>query len=316
MSLEQIKQTEITDAVLIEQLEPTAAEALNVHLSAKDKQQWLPYQLVPFEKLSEVPKLPDATLSALYVNGLTEDNLPHYTATIKRLFGNYDAWREWNGRWTWEESLHTRGIERFIDHTGVFDPAWLEGARKQQLTLGEVPEPNNIPEMATYVTIQEELTRVAHMRLGKRLAGIGKGALLFSNIAGDEGRHHRFYREISTVIREQFPDQFALGALAIIRNFAMPGTGISGYKEHADLIEKAGIFTRADVARAISDIATKFWAMDTLGDDLKSEVAKATHPKIMRTLGAYTRIAKMEIGGQEDVLPPVTWKNGVPIILY
>jgi hypothetical protein len=44
--------------------------------------------------------LPDPVRSALFVNLLTEDNLPYYFQTIDRMFGDDGVWREWSHRFS------------------------------------------------------------------------------------------------------------------------------------------------------------------------------------------------------------------------
>jgi acyl-[acyl-carrier-protein] desaturase len=314
MSIEAPRLQVITDKVLLAELAPIAAMALEAHITQKDKQQWLPVDLIPFKVVDEVPDLPDATLSGLFVNGLTEDNLPHYSPTLKRVSGLEEPWIEWTNRWVWEESLHTRGIDRYIDHIGVFDPHWLESARKQQLTRGEVPEPDYLAELVIYVTIQEELTRVAHSHLAKELVD-STGKRLFGNIAGDEARHHRFYAAISSGIRQQFPDEFAIAALPIIRNFRMPGTGIPNFDKHSNVMEQAGIFTKTDVLATIGKIAHELWAIDTLGDDVTSDEGKKASAAIIRRLNAADHaikiIANAEPVSQQQIL---SWENGRPVM--
>lgn len=49
--------------------------------------------------------------SALYLNLLTEDNLPYYTLALHRCFGGVDGpWGEWSRRWTAEEDRHSTAI--------------------------------------------------------------------------------------------------------------------------------------------------------------------------------------------------------------
>ena len=292
-------------------IEPIATIALHSHIANKDTKEWYPSFIVPFEKTAETVELDSTTMSALYVHGLTEDNLAHYTATLKRLFGREGAWGEWNNRWTWEESIHGRAIERYMDHLNIYDSTWLEQARKAQLTSGNVPEPSTLTEISIYASVQEELTRLAHSRLGQRLNGVGKS--LFGLIAGDENRHHKFYVTVSSAIREQFPDDFTNAFYNIIKRFDMPGLGIPGYKEHAEEIEKAGIFTSQDVARTIGKIATQSWDLEILGDDVESDDNKRIVEKIHRRLEVYKRISSMAIDNTETFTAKIQWVNGRPI---
>lgn len=297
--------------IIIDLLEPVAEYAFNTHVNNKDTKEWLPGQLVPFEKADYQEVLDSATKSAIYVNGLTEDNLAHYTSTLKRLFGREGVWAEWNNRWTWEESLHGRVIERYIDHIGIFDNSWLESARKVQLTSGNVPEPNTITEISIYASIQEELTRLAHSRLSQRLNGIGRK--IFALIAGDELRHHHFYNTIAKSIREQFPDEFTKSLYNITKRFDMPGLSIPGFKEHSENIENAGIFTTQDVARTIGKISLDSWDIDTLGDDVIQEDSKELVAKIHKRLATYKRLADIALDKTREAKSQIEWLNGRPV---
>jgi len=297
------------DNIMLKELEDTAEKALKSHVTLKDAKEWHPCEVVPFEKATYAIDIDDATKSAIFINGLTEDNLAHYTSTLKRLFGREGVWGEWNNRWTWEESLHGRAIERYIEHTDLFDAEWLEEARKSQLTSGNVPEPDTISEIAIYTTIQEELTRLAHSRLSQRLSGIGKK--LFALIAGDELRHHHFYNSVASAIRERYPDEFTSGLSKIIKRFEMPGLGIPLFKEHSEDIEHAGIFTTQDIANTIGRIASKYWEIDNLTDEVKEDQSKFNSEKIQRRIATYRRLASLTIDKKQDYKARISWLNGV-----
>lgn len=301
------------DYIILSELEPVAEKAFQNHIVNKDTKKWYPSELIPFEKSEDAPKLDSPTKSALFINGLTEDNLAHYTSTLKRLFGRDGAWGEWNNRWTWEESLHGRGIERYIDHIDVFDSGWIEEARKAQLTSGIVPEPDNIAEIAVYASVQEELTRLAHSRLSQRLHGVGRK--LFALIAGDELRHHHFYITVATSIRELYPDDFTHALSKVIRRFDMPGLGIPGFKEHSENIARAGIFTSQDVARTICRIASESWGIEKLDDDVKED-NKETAVKVQKRLATYKRIADLVLEKTSAPNKNVNWVMGRPVFEY
>src|SRR6266481_9256234 len=100
---------------LLETLTETVGTLLERHL--KMTKEWFPHELVPWSRgrdfdpgepwdAAEFP-LAEAVRSALYVNLLTEDNLPYYFHAISRLFGEDGAWGAWNRRWTAEEHRHS-----------------------------------------------------------------------------------------------------------------------------------------------------------------------------------------------------------------
>lgn len=299
------------DDIIRKATESVAKSALDKHIANKDAKEWYPSDIIPFEEVKEPVDIDSATISALYIHGLTEDNLAHYTATLKRLFGREGAWGEWNNRWTWEESLHGRAIERYMDHLNIFDKSWLEKARKAQLTSGNVPEPSTISEISIYTSIQEELTRIAHSRLSQRLSGVGR--TLFALIAGDENRHHKFYVSVATSIRQEFPDDFMTALHNITKRFDMPGLGIPGYKEHAEDIERAGIFTSQDVARTIGKIASQHWAPERLIDEVGYDENKQTAEKLLRRLEVYKRIGDVALNDGLQKQPKIIWLEGRPV---
>ena len=97
----------------IAELEPTVARLLERHLSTS--KEWFPHEVVPWRRGRDFSPgatwdesdgdvhLPDEVRSSLFVNLLTEDNLPYYFRTIEFMFGRDGAWGEWNRRWTAEE---------------------------------------------------------------------------------------------------------------------------------------------------------------------------------------------------------------------
>src|SRR5688572_9612652 len=99
------------DLALLTALAPTAEQLFERHLSTA--KEWFPHELVPWSRgRNFVPgeawdagsePLPDAVASALFVNLLTEDNLPYYFNTIDRMIGAESVWGAWARRWTAEE---------------------------------------------------------------------------------------------------------------------------------------------------------------------------------------------------------------------
>src|ERR1700747_2915432 len=99
------------DRGLLTELAPVAAHLFDRHLPPS--KEWFPHVLVPGSGGGEFDPaetwdaqafpLPPAVRSALFVNLLTEDNLPYYFEVITRLFGHDSVWGAWNRRWTAEE---------------------------------------------------------------------------------------------------------------------------------------------------------------------------------------------------------------------
>ena len=108
--------------------------------------EWFPHELVewrppPAAGSAEVAEpLPDGVASALFVNVLTEDNLPYYFASIDNLFGRDGAWGYWTRRWTAEEGRHSIVLRDYLIMSGHLDPVTLERARMAQVTGGVSPQ--------------------------------------------------------------------------------------------------------------------------------------------------------------------------------
>ena len=132
---------------LLHELEPEAERLLERHLaSAKE---WFPHDLVPWSRGHDFAPdeawdptavdLSDEVRSALFVNLLTEDNLPYYFRTIERTFGADGPWGTWVRRWTAEEGRHSIVIRDYLTVTRAIDPVALERARMAQGAAGRCP---------------------------------------------------------------------------------------------------------------------------------------------------------------------------------
>ena len=111
--------------------------------------------------------LDPAVRSSLFVNLLTEDNLPYYTNQISNGFGTDGAWGTWVRRWTAEEGRHSIVLRDYLTVTRTIDPIALERARMAQVECGQVPDPGTIEDSMVYVALQELATRIAHHNTGK-----------------------------------------------------------------------------------------------------------------------------------------------------
>src|SRR3954468_20007673 len=154
---------------LVQELTPVAEELYERHDDTA--KEWFPHELVPWSRgrdavpgeawdPEEVP-MPDGVRSALFVNLLTEDNLPYYFRTIEALFGADSAWGTWVRRWTAEEGRHSIALGDYLTVTRMLDPGALERARMHQVEGGEVPVVDLVTDGIVYVTLQELATRIA-----------------------------------------------------------------------------------------------------------------------------------------------------------
>ena len=240
----------MNDADLLHELTPKAEELLERHL--KTTKEWFPHTLVPWERGASLdvdadwdPRafpLPDAVRSALFVNLLTEDNLPYYSAHIAGVLGRkQEAWKDWNHRWTAEEDRHAMVIRDYLTVSQAIDPFELERARMHQMSTAVVPEPPTVAETFAYVALQELATRISHRNTGKILEDPA-GYNVMARVATDENHHFLFYRDVMTALIEIDPSTGVIALDRQVRDFQMPGTGIPNFKHHAYAIAKAGIY--------------------------------------------------------------------------
>jgi acyl-[acyl-carrier-protein] desaturase len=259
-------------AALLEELEPSASRLLERHLA--HSREWFPHQLVPYGRGRDFAPgyewSPDeATLSAevrssLFVNLLTEDNLPYYFRTIEAMFGRDSAWGEWNRRWTAEEGRHSIVIRDYLTVTRAVDPVALERARMAQVGRGEVPEPGSAHDGLAYVTLQELATRIAHHNTGK-LVDDPVGYEIMKRVAADENRHHLFYRDLTSAALDVDPSGMVVAIEQQVRDFEMPGTGIVDFATHARAIARAGIYDfHVHHAQILVPVVLRHWGIEAL----------------------------------------------------
>jgi acyl-[acyl-carrier-protein] desaturase len=237
------------DAGLLTELTPVAEGLLERHLSTA--KEWFPHELVPWSRARDFTPgeewdpqeaaLPEATRSALFVNLLTEDNLPYYFRTIERMFGADEVWGTWARRWTAEEMRHSIVIRDYLTVTRSIDPVALERGRMNQVSGGEVPEPSTAADGFVYVALQELATRISHRNTGKLLDD-KPGYDVMARVASDENLHYLFYRDLVSAAMELDPSSVMIAIERQVREFEMPGTGIPDFATHAMAIAKAGIY--------------------------------------------------------------------------
>ncbi len=284
--------------VLLAELEPTAARLLDRHLSTS--KEWFPHDLVPwsqgrdfepgYEWSPDEVTLSDEVRSALFVNLLTEDNLPYYFRTIEAMFGRDTAWGVWARRWTAEEGRHSIVIRDYLTVTRAIDPVALERARMAQVECGEVPEPATPHDGFAYVALQELATRIAHHNTGKLLDDKA-GYEVMKKVASDENRHHLFYRDLVSAALELDPSGMVMAIERQVRTFEMPGTGILDYEAHAKAIAKAGIYDfAAHHDQILVPVVLRHWGIETIdGLSPEAEVARAALVKRIERIGKAGR---------------------------
>ena len=245
--------------------------------------------------------LPDPVRSALFVNLLTEDNLPYYFQTIDATFGNAGVWREWSHRWTAEEARHSIALRDFMTVTRTLNPRDLEDGRMAQMSGGQVPQPTNPVDAFVYVALQELATRIAHRNTGKALTdALGDhpvaqaGYDVLSRVAADENFHFLFYRDLTSAALEIAPSIVLPAIERQVREFEMPGTGIPGFKQHAEAIARGGLYNlQQHHDQILQPVVVKWWKLESLqGLTSEAEVARdAVLDRVQRIGKAARRLA-------------------------
>lgn len=276
--------TPVDDAAMLTELEPVVAGLVERHLGRA--KEWFPHELVPWSRgrdfapgeawEPEVSPIADpAVRSSLFVNLLTEDNLPWYSMEISTLFGGDGVWGEWSRRWTAEEGRHSIVIRDYLTVTRAIDPVALERGRMRQVTGAEVPHPASVADGFVYVALQELATRIAHHNTGKRIDDPA-GREVMTRVAADENLHYLFYRDLVTAALAAEPSETIRAIERQVREFEMPGTGIPDFNAHAMAIAKAGIYDFATHhEKILVPVVLRHWKVESVeGLDDEAEAAR------------------------------------------
>ncbi len=285
-------------SILLRELAPVAERLYDRHdVAAKE---WFPHEMVPWGRgrdfadgevwdPNEVP-MPDGVRSALFVNLLTEDNLPYYFRTIEQMFGADSIWGVWVRRWTAEEGRHSIVIRDYLTVTRSVDPIALERARMHQVSTGITPDPGSPADGLAYVALQELATRIAHRNTGKLLDD-RLGYEVMARVASDENLHFLFYRDLVTAALEVDPSTTVIALERQVRDFEMPGTGIVDFADHASAIAKAGIYDlQLHHEQILVPVVLRHWGVEQLeGLTPKAEEARAKLVHFIERLGRVGR---------------------------
>src|SRR5947209_13229071 len=186
----------MTATPVLQELAPVASSLVERHFA--NAKEWFPHELVPWSRgrdfepgetwTPDQAPMDEGVRSALFVNLLTEDNLPHYFRTIDGVFSEDDPWGAWTRRWTAEEGRHSIVIRDYLTVTRAVDPVALERGRMAQVQKAEVPRPASVADALVYVSLQELATRISHGNTG-RLIEDDMGRKVMARVAGDEYPH-------------------------------------------------------------------------------------------------------------------------------
>lgn len=271
-------------AALREALNGCVERLLERHLSVS--KEWFPHELVPWEQgrrfkpgepfEPEGEPLAPGVTSALYINLLTEDNLPHYFHAIAEVFGAESAWGEWTRRWTAEEQRHAIVMRDWLCLTRKMDMVALERARMRQVSYGfrAGGRAGTVADGLVYLTLQELATRISHWNTGRALDA--EGFSMLKRVAADENLHFLFYRDLTTEALAIDPSGTVQAIDRQVRAFQMPGDEMEGFSAHAAAIAGAGIYDfRIHYEQVIEPVVVGQWRLDALeGLDAEGEKAR------------------------------------------
>jgi acyl-[acyl-carrier-protein] desaturase len=267
---------------LLTEIAPDVERLYNRHLEAP--RLWFPHEQIDWgqgEKFSERPwsesdyPLAAGVRSSIYVNLLTEDNLPYYTHSLLVHAPKGHPIRDWNHQWTMEENRHAMVMRDWVHISRCIDPTLLEEGRRVQMGKGEVPEPETIADLITYVSFQERATQIAHRNTGAKLPKDDKvGRNVLALVAGDETKHYLFYRDLALAAFAIDPSTMMIAAAKQVSAFAMPGTGIPSFTRHAVRIAREGIYGLGQFLKDVLEPVLGLWDVDHMAG-LSSEAEKA-----------------------------------------
>lgn len=264
---------QVSTGPLHEALDERAGALLQRHLA--NAKEWFPHELVPWElgrrfKPGETfepegAPLPAGVSSALFVNLLTEDNLPHYFHAIAQVFGMSSALGEWSRRWAAEEQRHATVLRDWLCVTRKLDLAALERARMRQVSTGfrAGVRGYSLTDGLIYLALQELATRISHWNTGRLLDGAG--SVILKRVAADENLHFLFYRELASAALQADPSRTVEAIDRQVTSFEMPGTEIDGFTAHAVAIAAAGIYDfRVHYEQVLVPVVMTHWRLETL----------------------------------------------------
>ncbi len=287
---------------LLRELAPVAERLFARHRAAT--RVWYPHEHVPYHRGRDFVAgaawdpadadcggavLSDAVRSALFVNVLTEDNLPYYWSDISRMFGVTGVWGAWARWWTAEEGRHAIVLRDYLTVSRAIDLGELERARMIQVAGGDAPAPTGPHHGFVYLCLQELATRISHRNTGA-MVGDPVAKDVMSRIAFDENLHHLFYRDLTTAALELDPSAMVCAMAEVVLAFAMPGKGIPDFERHARAIAAAGIYDLAiHHDQILVPIVLRHWRLAELGP--LTDEAERARDRLVAHVARVGRIA-------------------------
>ena len=158
-----------------------------------------------------------------------------------------------------------------------------------QMSKGEVPQSNSVAEMISYVSFQELATQVAHRNTGQALDKTRRGKKIMSKVAGDEGLHHAFYRDLVLAASRSTPRRWWSRSRASCATSRCPGRASPVSPSTRSGNRARRHLRRAAVRRGSREADTRCWRLFDL-EGLSDEAERARE-KIDKNVAGLTRLA-------------------------
>ena len=283
-------------------LESNVKEWMESHLSKRKL--WFSSDFLPSDeqmnedkitvasKLKERAKgIKDAVRTALAVNLLTEEGLPHFHTLLTKHLGDNTFWAKWTNMWTAEEDRHGNVIRDYVRDSRIFNFKEIEMMQFNYVEAGFNPDWGMDPyKLFIYTTLQERATQISHKNTGKA-AGMEEPLLngILSSIAADEAKHYTFYRNVFKEILTLDPEQALLSAVTVMPAIDMPGIAMPNFREMADVVRRSGIYGPWEYKSIVEEVI-KFWEIDLITG--LSDLAAKAQEKILAIPQRLQKIAE------------------------
>ena len=298
-----IKKEIFSKTEILKCLEENVKEWMESHLSKRKL--WFSSDFLPSEeqmdddkksvsgKLKERAKgIKDSVRTALAVNLLTEEGLPHFHTLLTKHLGDNSFWAKWTNMWTAEEDRHGNVIRDYVRDSRIFNFKEIEMMQFNYVEAGFNPDWGMDPyKLFVYTTLQERATQVSHKNTGKA-AGMEEPLLngILSSIAADEAKHYTFYRNVFKEILSLDPERALLSAVSVMPAIDMPGIAMPNFREMADVVRREGIYGPREYKSIVEEVI-KFWEIDLI-TRLSGIAAKAQEkimgiPQRLQTIAEY-----------------------------
>jgi acyl-[acyl-carrier-protein] desaturase len=287
-----------TSGEMLRELRPSVEKGLDRHHATASE--WFPHEYIPYERgrnfvdepwVPQDSKLPDIAQTALWLNLLTEDNLPFYNLANWATFGNEEAWGEWVRQWVAEEGRHAIVLRDYLTVTRGIDPVALERGRMDMVKRGWYPEFAELGALdgVVFTSLQELATRISHRNTGV-VTEDPIAEKICSRISTDENLHYVFYRDLAAAAFQIDPSNMMLALRRQVKGFAMPGAEMPGFHAKAKAMAVAGIYNfRIHHDQVLAPVLLKHWRIGELTD--LTDEAKEARDEILGHMERLDRVA-------------------------